>query len=160
LKLPVIVRGTPYHVGQLEEYEDVLGREVGAVKVGNEEYVEIEGVTFNCVHHIGSSSIPHGKATPLIKAALWAEIWAARKEAPDSDVIVRSHVHSYFHFDDDEWEGFITPALQAMGSKFGAKKCQGTVTFGFLTFDVEDGGFIYRKHFQRLKATQPRKLTL
>lgn len=156
----VIVRGTPYHTGTEEDFEDVLGGEVGATKVGNHEWVEVEGVIFDCKHMVGSSTIPHGRHTAIARDRLWNLLWAERGEAPRGDVIVRSHVHYHVYSGGPGWLALTTPALQALGSRYGARACSGLVDFGFLTFDVDRKDFDMSTHIARLESAQPKKLTL
>ncbi|MFA5160142.1 MAG: hypothetical protein WC484_06515 [Candidatus Omnitrophota bacterium] len=134
-----LVHGTPAHVGREEDWETVLAVEIGA-KIGSHEWYEIEGVIFDCKHKIGSSSIPHGRLTPLAREILWNRLWWARGQQPKARVLIRSHAHYYEHVDHDDCLGFITPALQGFGSKYGSRECSGTVDIGALIFDVCEGG--------------------
>ena len=83
-------------------------------------------------------------------------MWAERGEYPKADVLIRSHVH-YYDFDGDfDWLGMTTPALQGYGSKFGGRKCTGTVDVGLVYFDVK-GKDDYTWKAKRLKfpAAEP-----
>jgi hypothetical protein len=156
----VLTRGTPYHVGQLEDFEDTIAREVGAVKIGHHEWIEVEGVTFDVKHKVGSSTVPYSRSTAIKKENVWNAFWAERDESPRGDVFIRSHVHYFDYSGDADRLCMITPALQAMGTKFGAGQCVGTVDFGFIVFEVEDGAHDWHPCLARLKATQPKKVTL
>jgi len=157
----VMTRGTPYHVGLgAEDWEDNIAKEVKAVKIGDHEWVDINGVTFDVKHKIGSSSIPHGKFTPIAKDRLWNFLWTEHEEQPKSDIIIRSHVHYFCYCGEDGWLSLTTPALQGMGSKFGARMCSGLVHFGVVYFDIKDNGDwswgwdIVRGETQKAKAIQ------
>jgi hypothetical protein len=126
---------TPYHTGQEEDWEDVLAREVGA-KIGAHEWVDINGLVFDVKHHVGSSQIPHGRHTAVARERLWSQLWAEREQTPKADVIIRSHVHYFDYCGGRDWLAMTTPALQGLGTKFGARRCSGTVDFGLLSFDV------------------------
>jgi len=138
----VIVRGTPYHAGEFESWEDLIARELNC-KVGDHEWIEVEGVVFDFKHFIGGSIVPYGRKTAISRDELWNLIWAEEGYQPRADWIVRSHVHYC------EWGGrivgkkevnvMITPALQAMGSRYGARQCSGIVHFGFVGWDINDG---------------------
>ena len=135
--------GTPYHAGRYEDWEDIVAANVGAAKIGGEDSLSVgwqdvpsDGLIINYRHHVGRSSIPHGKATPLLKQKLWNGLWSLRGEYPLADVIVRSHVHYAFHTWEPGGSCFITPALCGYGSKFGARICLGEVHFGFMWLDV------------------------
>jgi hypothetical protein len=155
----VILRGTPYHTGTEEDFEDALGGEVDAVKVGNHEWLDIGGKVFDFKHTVGGSQIPHGRHTALAREALWNLLWSAREEAPKADVIVRSHVHYHAVSAQPGWMAVTTPALQGFGSAYGVKMCSGTVDFGFLTFDV-DGSHRMKVHLARIEEMLPKVLVL
>lgn len=137
----VMTYGTGYHTGDQEDWENDIAKDLNALKIGSHEWVDVEGVVFDLRHHIGSSSVPHGRSTALNRAALWANLWADQDYTPKSNVLIRSHVH-YFSagMGDTQPELRVTtPALQAMGSKYGARRCEGLVSFGFLIFEVHRG---------------------
>ncbi|KKN15341.1 hypothetical protein LCGC14_0987020 [marine sediment metagenome] len=134
----VLTRGTPYHTGKTEEWEDMLADQVNADKIGDHEFYNINGVIFDVKHNIGTSTIPHGKFTAIARDRLWNLIWSEYKMQPKADILIRSHVHYYLHLGEVDWDGYITPALQGMGSKFGAKICSGIVHFGLIWFDIYD----------------------
>ena len=156
----VIVRGTPYHTGEAEDFEDALAREVNALKIGNHEWVEVGGVVFDCKHKVGSSTIPHGRHTAIARERMWNQLWADRDESPRGDVIVRSHVHYHIYNGGPGWLAMTTPALQAMGTKYGTRQCSGIVDFGFVTFDIDGGAYTWEAVTAKLKETQPRKLSI
>lgn len=141
---PTVIRmtfGTPYHTGTKEDWEDIIADAAGA-KIGSHEWYEINGKIFDCKHKIGSSQIPHGRLTPLAREILWNRMWYSRGQQPKADVLLRSHDHYYEQCDHDGCLGFILPALQGFGSKFGARQCSGTVDIGFTIIDVYDNGEI------------------
>ena len=142
----VLTFGTPYHAGVNEDWEIVVAELVGA-EIRSEQFIEINGTIFDFRHFLGSSSIPHGKGTPLGKERLWNIIWSYHDGQPDSDVIIRSHVHD-FHFDgDDSYLAMTTPALQGHGTKYGARIMSKYVHFGFIHFDIDwNGAFSWKPH--------------
>ena len=143
-----IIRGTPYHAGVEEDWEDLIAKEVGA-KIGDHEWFDVDGVVFDCKHKISASSIPHGRGTPLAKEWLWNTIWHnEREQQPLANVYIRSHVHYYYDCGSVDWRAISTPALQAAATKFGAKLCSGTVHWGLVWFDIEDGRFEWHWHTQ------------
>ncbi len=85
--------GTAYHTGQEEDWEALIATDLNAAKIGSHEWIDCGGVVFDFKHHIGGSSIPHGRHTAVARDALWSDLWAARGKAPKSDVLIRSHVH-------------------------------------------------------------------
>jgi len=132
----VITRGTPYHTGIKEDWEDQLLEKTKARKIGDHEFYNVNGVIFDVKHNIGGSSIPHGQFTPIARDRLWNFIWSEYKMQPKADILLRSHVHYFLELGGVDWKGFILPALQGMGSKFGAKICSGLVHWGLIWIDV------------------------
>ena len=135
----VMTRGTPYHSGDKEQFEDLIAKEIGAVDISYQSWPVVNGVTFDLKHHVGGTSIPHGKGTSISKEHLWNLIHNDFADSqPRADITIRSHVHFYHHIEDVNWHGFVTPSLQGLGTKFGAGICSGIVFFGFIWFDIED----------------------
>lgn len=135
-KKVVITRGTPYHTGVNEDWEDQLQEKTKASKIGDHEFYDVNGVIFDVKHNIGASSIPHGQFTPVARDRLWNLIWSEYEMQPKADILIRSHVHYFLGAKGVDWDAFITPALQGMGSKFGAKICSGLIHWGLIWFDV------------------------
>ena len=144
----IMTYGTAYHTGRDEDWEALVASDLGAVKIGSHEWVDVDGVMFDMKHHISSSGIPHGRHTAAARENLWSLLWAERGMGPrgkKSTVIVRSHVHYFSFCGSDDWMALTTPALQGMGSKFGGRVCSGLVHFGFLVFKVDKGQFTWQK---------------
>ena len=150
----MLTYGTPYHTGNNgEDYEAHVVKSVNTDKLGNKykdqiqtelkahAYFKIGGVTFDCKHKIGASGIPHGRATALMKENLWSSVWAEYKDVPRGDVFIRSHVHYHVFVGDSKKLMMTTPALQAQGSKYGARECSGMVDWGFLWFECDKGSY-------------------
>ena len=146
----VMTYGTAYHVSDAgEDWELQVAHKVEAVKIGAHEWIDINGKVFDFKHHVGSSSVPYGRGTAPTKDALWNMIWAEAQMQPKADYIIRSHVHycvgSFFFNGEKQVWAMTTPALQGMGTKFGSRRCSGTVDTGFLVFDIDDkGGVTWR----------------
>jgi len=128
--------GTPYHTGADMDYENAVAANVGA-QIFDHGFFDINGHIFDCKHKIGGSTIPHGRFTPTAKEHLWNVFWKDQGESPLSDIIIRSHVHYFTYCGEKSWLAITTPALQGLGSQFGARQCSGTVHFGMILFDVE-----------------------
>lgn len=127
--------GTAYHVGDEEDWEAEIARRVGA-KIGSHEWPEVNGVIFDVKHFIGRSTIPHGRLTPVARDRIWNLLWEERGEQPKADILIRSHVHYFTGAFEANWFAIITPALQAAGTKFGARRMSNTVDLGMFHFDV------------------------
>ena len=157
----VMTFGTPYHVGQEEDWERIISERVGAEKIGSHEWPEIEGVIFDLKHKIGGSVIPHGRYTAIAREDMWNLFWAERNGQPRADVIIRSHVHYFGYQGRDGQLGITMPALQGWGSKYGTRECSGTVDIGFVHFDVEGrGNFAWSAHLLRSASAADMTLKL
>jgi hypothetical protein len=142
--------GTPAHTGLDEDMEILIADTLGATIESHLER-EVEGVRIDARHFIGSSSIPHGRFTPLAREDLWRLIWADRSEKFAPQLVIRNHVH-YHSFCGNEFSTMITcPCMQGLGSKFGSRLCSGTVSLGFLIIDCEDGEFTWKAEIIPLK---------
>jgi hypothetical protein len=150
-----IVAGTPYHVGNAEDFEAVLAGNLGATFHGHGFY-NIEGIEFNVKHKVGTSSLPHLKLTPLAKEILQNRMWYLEGVEPKADVLIRSHTHSYSQVDTQGCIAFVTPALQSMGNRYGSRQCTGVVNFGLLVIDVCQEG-IQWKLLQANGESHPKK---
>jgi hypothetical protein len=152
-KTNIIVAGTAYHVGEQEDWEEVLAKELKC-KFENHAWLDINGKIFDFKHHIGSSSIPYGRFTPVAREALWSKLWSEANLIPHPvNYIIRSHVHYFSLVDDGSVTAMVTPALQAFGTKFGARRCSGIPTLGFVSFDIKANGSVtMKKHFASLSA--------
>lgn len=128
----IVTAGTPYHVGNNEDWEKILAASIGGSFHGNYKG-SIEGVSFDVKHHVDPSSVPHGPATPLLKQQLW-ELVAG--ECPG--VIVRSHTHRYLAIENSNGRCYITPGMQ-LWSKYGERKVIGRTDVGFLLFGIDKG---------------------
>jgi hypothetical protein len=162
----VMTYGTPYHTGAQEDFEDIicdgLNKLPGVTaKIGSHEWIDVNGCIFDCKHHLGSSQVPHGRFTALARDTLWNNLWSLHDEQPTADVIIRSHVHYHGYCGENDWLALTTPALQAMGTKFGSRKCSGRVNFGLVHFDVDsDGGYTWQPHIANIKRQKAQAIKL
>jgi hypothetical protein len=164
----IIVRGTPYHVGEEESLEDMVAKLVDC-KIGDHEWITIKygkkETTFDFKHHISGSQVPHGRATALKRDELWNALWAEAGYQPRADWIIRSHVHYYessIRYSGGRRKvGIITPALQAMGTRFGAQRMSGLVDYGFLHWDFYgDGTWNFVEHILVVESQKAQALPL
>jgi hypothetical protein len=143
---------TSYHVGLDEDWENVIADRLEA-KIGEHEWVDIEGVVFDLKHHpAGSSGIPQGRHTGVAKDRLWNLMWNERQMQPKASVFIRSHVHHHNFCGGPDWLAMTTPALQGIGSRFGSRRCSGIVDFGFVTFNVNKGEYSWQAHIASIEA--------
>ena len=152
-KKVAIIRGTDYHVGKLEQWEDIIDDTLIAkgidTKIGDHDWVDVNGFVFDCKHHIGGSQTPYGRLTAVSKEEIWNLLWNEAGLTPRGDMIVRSHVH--YHVGGWRMVGakkkwfMTTPGLQGW-TRYGGKRCSGTVDWGFLAFDIDANGKIVAWH--------------
>jgi len=136
--------GTPYHVGTGEDFENAAADKMGATIESHLER-EVEGVRIDARHFISGSTIPHGRYTALAREDLWRLIWADRSDKFAPHIVLRSHVHYYAYAGNEFCHMSTVPCMQGLGSKFGSRKCSGTVSLGFLVIDCEDGKYTIHK---------------
>jgi len=156
----VMVFGTAYHTGQKEDFETSVAEMVHANKIGGQEWVKVDNVIFDLKHHIGTSSIPHGKGTPLAKEWLWNLVWNLRREQPMVDIFLRGHTHSFDYVGNDSYLAVAMPALQGLGSKFGARIPNKRVDFGVIYFDVEGKKYTWGWDIVAVESQKPKVIKL
>ena len=142
-----MVYGTPYHTGQAEDFEVDVAKHFGC-KIGSHEWENVNGCTFDLKHKQSNCKNP--------ATSIWNEIvdnreWAVLGEQPKADVLVRAHTHRFCHIRIEDCIGISIPALQAYGTKFGARACSRKVQFGLVALDVwPDGEVIEHIHIAKL----------
>lgn len=157
----VMTIGTPYHSGQIEDWENSIAKDVNAQSIGSHEWYNINGKIFDVKHKVNSSSVPTGRGLSLFKEWLWNTLWAEAGEQPKADYFIRSHVHYYSSVEGVDWKAISTPALQAMGSKFGSRQCSGIVHFGFLSFEIDCNGRVtWDKHIAKIESQKAKAIKL
>jgi len=160
----VMTYGTAYHAGHQEDWENSIAEKLAAdgtpTKIGSHEWIEANGVVMDFKHHTTRSAVPHGRHTAVARERLHNVLWAEHDEQPKADIIIRSHVHyATYCGEPGRWMACTTPALQAMGSKYGGRVCSGHVDWGFYHFDITPSGeWYFHPHLvpivsQRAKAT-------
>ena len=133
----VLSRGTPYHTGNIEDFEDLIAERLGA-EIHNHPFIDIGGVMFDVKHKVGGSQIPHGRHTAIARARLQNVLWSLRETQPKAAVLLRSHVHFHNYCGGADWLAMTLPCLQ-MGSDYGTRQCEGIVDWGIVVFDIEKG---------------------
>jgi hypothetical protein len=136
------VFGTGYHTSNEggEDWEAVTAERSGFEKIGSHEWVDVNGCIFDLKHHVSSSTVPHGRHTPVAKEKLWNILWAEQSYQPTSNVILRGHVHYAAYCGGPGWVAMTLPALQGMGTKYGSRYCSGIVHWGVTVFEVDKNG--------------------
>ena len=139
--------GTPYHCGDNEDFEIDIAKYLGC-KIGGHEWEDVNGVVFDLKHKQSNCINP---STGLFNEIRDNREWVAVGEQPKADVLVRSHTHRFCLVRTEDTIGISTPALQAYGTKFGARQCSRKVQFGMVALDVwPDGEVVEHVHIARL----------
>ncbi|MCK9524505.1 MAG: hypothetical protein M0R49_01065 [Limnochordia bacterium] len=133
----VITNGTGYHTGTDEDFEKLLSQYLDNVTVKGHAFIDVNGCIIDAKHKVGSSQVPYGRASAVLKEKVWADIWNDVGVNPKSNIIVRSHVHYYEKIKNSQCTAIVTPALQGLGTKYGTRQCSGLVDWGFLWADIE-----------------------
>jgi hypothetical protein len=135
-------RGTPYHTGKMKTtWEDMVCGMCKGATIGDEGHYKFNGLSVTAKHKIGNSSSPVSRYTALGSAAIKQLLWAETGQQPKANLIIRSHIHRCSEVSDPAMNKavWVTPALQGLGSVYGARNVDGLpVHFGFLVLHVED----------------------
>ena len=147
--------GTNYHVaaGSGERLEQVIANEVKG-SIHNRHFMDIGGVVVDMRHKEGSSSIPHGRHTPISREAVWDAMLHERGKFPKVDCIIRSHTHYYVFNGDVRCTCINTPCLQLPQTNFGGCECSGDIDWGIITFHAEKGKFSWQPQIVNLKTAR------
>lgn len=149
-----MTRGTPYHTGKDEQFEDYGAEQVGA-HISDTIDFSINGVVFNFRHKVGSTSVPYGRATQVSKEATMNKLYSLYADYKQADVVVRSHVHYMVTLRESSKIAITTPALQ-VNSRYGKQQCTGITDFGFIIIDVYENGYTdVTPYLANLKMNKP-----
>jgi len=133
------IYGTPYHTSNSgEDWEYQIAKEFSS-GIQAEGHFDIEGLIVVAKHYIGNSSSPVSGATAIKSAMVKQLLWSEVGQQPRANLIIRSHIHRCISVSEPQRNqaGWVTPALQGLGSRYGARQCDGVpVTFGFLELFV------------------------
>jgi DNA-directed RNA polymerase subunit RPC12/RpoP len=135
-----LTRGTPYHVGKLEQWEDIIAENVKGI-IKNNLYLNINGCIFDVRHKTGRSNIPHGRFTQMARAAMWNDLINA-SNGKKANVIIRSHVHYSIYGGHNNNSLFFTTCCLQGNSNYGQKECEGNIDYGFHIIDIDNNGLI------------------
>jgi hypothetical protein len=141
----LIIRGTKYHVGKEENFEDMIASLCNC-EIYDSRYVEIAGKVFDLKHKIGRSGTPYGRLTPLSKQITWNRLKTEKDVNVSADVIVRSHVHYHVCIEESGKLAMTLPALQGR-TAYGSQECDGEIDYGLIVLDLEPDGRIVKHTF-------------
>ena len=149
--------GTAYHTGsEAEDFEYTIANQLNA-EIEGRLFFEIEGMTIDARHKVGVSSIPHGRATSLLRDIAWNIIKSGLNEEPRANIIIRSHVHYHLWVEQPDRVAFTTPALQLSRGRYGSRECAGETHWGAIRLTIDNGKITGRDIWiHRLHANKPR----
>lgn len=142
--------GTPSHVSNNGSQEERKIAKAVNADIRGQQFLDLDGVVFDVKHKIGSSGIPHGRTSALMKAMLWNQRQAQTGVQPLAQVLLRSHVHYHTFCGDAGTLAMTLPALQEAGSKYGEEQCEGIVDFGLVWFDIRNGKYTWNSSTTRV----------
>lgn len=154
--------GTKYHVGeQAEDFEyhiaETLRCRGRKATIEGRLFLKVEGMTLDVRHKVGTSGIPHGRATALLKEMMWDLIEEAKDNGPKVDIVIRSHAHYHILVEDPDKTMIITPGLQLKRGRYGTRECQGEIHWGALRLTIHKGKIINKeKMIWKLHANRPK----
>ena len=152
-------RGTPYHTGVSEDFEnaviDKLKNKGIDAHIDDDSLYEVNGRIINMRHFVSGSSIPHGRDTAMLREGIWNLQWMLEGQEK-ADIFIRSHLHYSRYIYDGNRHFIITPALQGLGSK-GSRKWSGVVHFGITIIDISASGEI-KVNFEILRGLAKSKI--
>ena len=135
----IITRGTGYHTGIDNDWEDGVARELKC-QIDNHAFIKVNGVGISARHFVGGTQVPTGKATSILREQVSNDQWCREyKEHPNANIFLRGHIHRTITIDEPSTLSIIAPALQGW-TDFGAKKCSLPVHFGIIVIDINDKG--------------------
>jgi len=139
----IMTTGTQYHVGddaiEAEEFIKTALVEGGSkIEIHRKANVEInKWFRMELRHHLGSSTIPHGRHTAGARARTWNvlnAVYNGHMKWPHLNVY--NHVH-YWHYEEDAWSASMgVPAWQAIGNRYGDERCDGHVDMGLVKLEI------------------------
>jgi len=137
----LIARGTEYHVGNAEQFEDHIAKHTDAIEIADKIRFKVNGALFDVRHHVGRSTVPWSEITASLKELVLANL----ERSEEVNMLIRSHIHKYTYGSIGPNQAAITtPGLEGH-SRFGTRRCSGRVDFGVVVMDVDEKGIINSK---------------
>jgi len=142
--------GTPFHVTDKKtgvDYEQLICDFLNTWRPGcariEDDYnvnpaLTIKGIRFNIRHKVGTSIVPYGKATLLLRTVIASLMRNAINKQELPHIIIRSHAHYYLKVEEYGIIAMILPCWQAPGSKFGTRHCEGLIDVGSVKIDINE----------------------
>lgn len=159
-----VVRGTDYHVSVTGVHvEEWIAQRLGAEKIDEAKHsatditLEVNHRKIHAAHHVGVSTVPHYRFTPLAR-----EMWLARlfdDYFGRIDVVARGHVHYHlFARIEDIMIAFTVPCWQ-LPTPYARKRTVfgANASIGLVEIEIAPDGEI-RDRVYLMKGLRPRAL--
>lgn len=124
------VKGTRYH--DPTNREQYIAHELHAGCCDPQAFIDVNGIVFDCKHVIGGGNVP-GSRPGIKNAMLQNMLWNRRGGQPLADIIVRGHMHDFYHEGDATYTGIVVPGLQFY-SEFGQLNVSRPIAVGCVLF--------------------------
>jgi predicted phosphodiesterase len=149
------VRGTPYHTGDEEDFEDLIASECNGV-MENSLFCNVNDVMFHLQHKASSSNYEHLRPSAIARERYFLSLQTEANNYPKAQVVLRGHTHYVIGAYGVGWECASLPAFSATGmNDYGTRQCKGVVHFGYTIIDVEDGQWDMKHFITPLESTLP-----
>ena len=157
----VLTYGTAYHVSKDgEDFESLIADKLNC-KIHNHAQINVNGIIFDVKHHVGSSSVPHGKHTAIARERLQNLLWVDAESCTKANIVIRSHVHYFNYCGGGDWLGMTLPALQAPCTKYGMRRCSNVGDWGIVIFHISDKGeYTWKSELARLETARSELIKL
>lgn len=156
-KRVILTYGTAYHVSpDGEDFELALAEKLGG-EIHSHAFPKVDNIVFDVKHHIGSSSVPWSRSTAVSKERIQNMLWHEQEQQPKAQIFCRSHVHYYSQtigYTNKMWTALTLPALQLAHTKYGARRCSGTINWGLVAFEVNGSNFSFTPEIYNLNSTR------
>lgn len=150
-----IARGTPYHTAGSANYENYVGRLIGA-EVADEQFLLAGGLRISARHVVGRSDTPYGQGTLASKEGTRDLLQAMQDDSERADIVLRGHIHTYLWVDNGSSYVGVVPALQLPMGVFGRTQRPWWYRVGFLELRISDGYCQARPHLMSLRSIRRR----
>jgi hypothetical protein len=137
--------GTPVHTVTGMNVEHLIAEAFGG-EIKDTIKLRLNGLNIQWRHHQGRSDIPTGQGAQLSKELIRDILRSSIYDYPQADVVLRSHVHYWYHLGFAGKEAFSIPCLQVPISIYGRQLRTMFYDMGILKLTVDrHGNLDYQK---------------
>jgi hypothetical protein len=152
-----MAKGTRYH--DPTNQEQAIANALNAECCEPQAFVDVNGVVFDCKHKVGGGGTPSGRPG-MRNQMLHNLLWSRRGGQPPADIIVRGHLHDYYHEGDETYTGIVVPGVQFF-SEWGQLNVSRPISIGCVFFPevskgMKAGDVSWHPLIAKLPALAPR----